>query len=355
MANLNEKKKHQNAAKKAWKTIRADKRKKAAMSTEKITRYITPEQINKIKHPDLADKLPLLSNQSDWNGNRIIVPFTKTPSDIACGRFWEVRWAYGCPLNCSYCFLRGTMRGRMKPQYVRTELVLEALDEAFCRINVPTIFNSGELADSLMNPPMMEPIVNKFEEQNKHKIYLLSKFGSANVGFLTNKPRKQVICGWSINAPHIAGQWEKTAPSPLDRIEAAYLVKSAGFDTRVRLDPIFPVQNWRQHYGELVDKIFEKFTPNKVILGTPRGLWKTLEYARIANVNIDWIKFFSEDSGWGKKLAFQERKEIYEFMYDKLRSCGYNKSNISMCKETPVMWKELGLTYTYGCNCYGRS
>ena len=61
--------------------------------------------------------------------------------------------------------LRGTMRGRMKPQYVRTELVLQALDEAFAKIKTPAIFNSGELSDSLMNPPLMKPIVNKFEEQ----------------------------------------------------------------------------------------------------------------------------------------------------------------------------------------------
>jgi DNA repair photolyase len=308
MKDLKEKKKHKEAALKAWKTIRNEKRKRAATSTAKITAFISPESMERIKHPEVirVDK----ESELAWRGNRIVVPFDKTPPDIACGMFWEVRWAYGCPLNCSYCYLRGTMRGKMKPQYVRTELVLQALDEAFRKIRTPTIFNSGELADSLMNPELMEPIVDKFEDQRLHKIYLLSKFGTSNTTFLTNRLHKQVICGWSINAPIVAQLWEKNAAQPEDRIKAASLVSNAGYDTRVRIDPIFPVKDWQIHYTNLLDSILSKFAPNKIILGTPRGLWKTIKYAKEANANIEWIRYFAEDSSWGKKLAFELRKEI---------------------------------------------
>ena len=353
MGNINQKKKHKDAAIKAWKTIRNDKRRKAAVSTEKITKFINPEVMERIRHPELVE--PTKTEELIWKGNRIVVPFDKTPSDIACGRFWEVRWAYGCPINCSYCFLRGTMRGRMKPQYVRSELVLQALDEAFEKLTVPALFNAGELADSLMNPQFMDPIVTKFEQQAKHKIYLLSKFGASNIDFLTSNPRKQVICGWSINAPIVAKKWEKNAASPDDRIEAACLVKKSGYDTRVRLDPIFPIENWQIHYSNLVDKIFDKFTPDRIILGTPRGLWKTIKYAKEANVDLEWTCFFAEDTSWGKKIAFNKRKEIYQFFYDKLRNCGFPKSSISICKETTDMWKALGLNYHLKtCNCYNQ-
>ena len=246
------------------------------------------------------------------------------------------------------------MRGRMKPQYVRTELVLQALDEAFTNIKGPAIFNSGELSDSLMNPNLMKPIIDKFEEQKIHKIYLLSKCGTKNIDFLVEKRRKQVICGWSINASQVSEKWEKELSSPLDRLNAATLVSQIGYDTRIRIDPIFPIKDWQFHYYDLLEKILSKFTPNKIILGTPRGLWKTIKYAENANVDLEWTRFFAEDSSWGKKLAFEQRKDIYEFFFGILKSFGYPQSRISLCKETLEMWEILGLkSNSKVCNCYG--
>lgn len=351
MRKLGEKRKHKEAALKAWKTIRSEKRDSASRDTSKLTSFISPDKIESIKHPETA--IVKEESESAWHGNRIIMPFDKTPPDIGCGMFWELRWAYGCPFDCSYCYLRGTMRGRMKPQFVRTELVLQALDEAFANIKMPVIFNSGELSDSLMNPQLMKPIVDKFEEQQKHKIYLLSKCGFQNVGFLIEQPRKQVICGWSINVPEIAKRWEKAAALPEHRIEAAALVKEAGYDTRIRIDPIFPIKDWQILYSDLLTKIFEKLTPDRIILGTPRGLWKTIKYAQEANTNMEWVQFFADDSGWGKKLAFDQRREIYQFFYDKLKSEGYPQSKMSLCKETLDMWRAVGQnTNAKICHCY---
>lgn len=346
------KRKRREAALKAWKTIKKRKREKAARNSKKITQFINPEKIQRIRHPETSRfQKPL---EVAWKGNRIVVPFHKTPPSIACGMFWELRWAYGCPLDCSYCYLRGTTRGRMKPQYVKIEHTLNALDEAFMKIPTPTIFNAGELSDALMNPKLMAQIVDKFEEQKKHKIYLLTKFGARNIEFLLDRLRNKVICSWSINAPVVAKLWEKTAPSPDERIEAAKLVSVAGYDTRIRIDPIFPIKDWKSHYEHLIDQILSSFAPNRIILGTPRGLWKTIKYAKEAGLDMSWVKFFREDTGWGKKLAFEQRKEIYRFLYNKLNSGGYPLSQVSICKETVEMWNALGLHYLRGvCNCYG--
>lgn len=351
---IDDKKKKREAALKAWKTIRRKRREKAARNSKKITQFIHPRAIQKIKHPETVDfKEPW---EPIWKGNRIVVPFHKTPPNIACGIFWELRWAYGCPLDCSYCYLRGTTRGRMKPQYVKIDHVLNALDEAFTKIRDPAIFNAGELSDALMNPPLMAKIVEKFEEQDKHKIYLLTKFGAKNILFLLKKSRKQVICGWSINAPVIARRWERAAPSPEERIEAAKQVHAIGYDTRIRIDPIFPVKDWKSHYTYVLSQITSNLTPNRIILGTPRGLWKTIKYAQKAMVDMSWTQFFREDTCWGKKLAFQQREEIYQFFFDKLDSMGYPLSRISICKETVDTWKALGLPYVGRiCSCYGRN
>ena len=348
-----DKKKHREAALKAWRTIKRQKREKATKDVQKLTAFVKPETMQKIKHPEITESYELI--EPAWNGNRIVVPFYKTPESIGCGMFWELRWAYGCPLDCSYCYLRGTTRGKMQPQYVRIDHVLEALDEAFTKIESPSIFNAGELSDALMNPQIMAKIVEKFEQQSKHKIYLLTKFGARNIEFLLDHPRKQVICGWSINAPAVSKIWEKAAPSPEKRIEAAKQVKALGYDTRIRIDPIFPVSDWQLHYGQLLDQILANLSPNRIILGTPRGLWKTIKYAKEACADMTWTGFFEEDTGWGKKLSFEKRKEIYEFFYKKLDSANFPPSRVSICKETVEMWDSLNLPFRPRvCSCYGK-
>jgi spore photoproduct lyase len=340
------------AALKAWETIRQRQLEETRKKHRKLTEFTNVQAIMDIKHPEMIT--PEVETEPYWSGNGIVTLFHKTPPEIACGKFWELRWAYGCPLDCSYCYLRGATKGNMRPRYLKVEHVTAALDEAFQKIKVPSIFNSGELSDSLMNPPIMAQICDKFEEQNKHKILLLSKFGPKNVGFLLEKRRRQVICAWSINAPVVARRWERAAPKPEDRIEAASLVREAGYDTRVRIDPIFPVKDWRPHYEDLLQQIV-LLKPTRIILGTPRGLWKTIKYAKEAGADMSWTQFFKEASGWGKKLNFNQRKEIYQFFFDRLESMGYPLSKVTMCKETIDMWKAMGLSYVpLTCNCYGK-
>jgi spore photoproduct lyase len=355
--------KKREAARKAWDTIRKKrdlKKQQSSRSLLKLDVFVTPNQIAKIRHPEDISPLKTESALKSTYRSAIIRPFHKVPSDIACGKFWELRWAFGCPLNCAYCYLRGTYKGETTPRYVKVDHVLKALDEVFndetFNYGMPAIFNSGELADSLMKTDLMEKIADKFEEQSKHKLLILTKFGTKNVDFLLERQRKQIICAWSLNAPKVARLWERNAPAVDDRIEAAKLVKEAGYEVWIRIDPIFPIEDWQDHYEYLLLKVFQRFTPDRIILGTPRGLWKTLHYAKKAGVDTTWIKFFDfkEKTGWGLKLPFNLRKSIYLFMREKLENLGYDSARISICKETIEMWESLKWPYYKGeCQCYG--
>jgi len=287
-------------------------------------------------------------------GGGIIRYFDKTPSDIVCPHFWELNWAYGCRFNCAYCYLQGTFRGNKKPWPRPLDQIFTVLDEFFKdHQNDPQILNSGELTDSLVFPRRIKQISDKFEEQSRHRLLLLTK--SANVESLDDKPRKQTIFSFSLNAHEVWRQLEHKTPPPEGRIEAARIVSEIGDEVRVRIDPIFPVQDWQKHYEDLVYLLLSELhnDPDRITLGTPRGLAKT----RMFSKDSSWWKLAfednpSEDSGWGKKIAFPLRKEIYLFFYDKLTKFGFDKSKIAMCKETRSMWKEMGLDYTKcKCNC----
>ena len=289
------------------------------------------------------------------NIDGIAVYFSKTPFDIVCPHFWELRWAFGCPFDCAYCYLQGTGRGNKNPKYRPINRVIKAIDKAFKHeyfLQHPSIFNSGELSDSLMNPNSMKQIADFFETQNRHKLLLLTK--SDKVEWLTREPRKQTIASFSLNATEVSRRWEKRASSPQQRIIAAKELIKSGYEVRIRIDPIFPIENWKLHYEDLIYSIFSELpsTPNRITLGTPRGLSKTLIFAK----DRSWEKIaFTENpeySGWGKKAPPSLRKEIYTFFFEKLGNLGLDKSRIALCKETKSMWKELGLDHTRcRCNC----
>lgn len=286
-------------------------------------------------------------------GGGIIRYFDKTPSDIVCPHFWELNWAYGCRFECSYCYLQGTFYGKKRPRHRPLNQVFMVLDEFFQdHRGDPQILNSGELTDSLVYPCLIKQISDRFEKQTEHKLLLLTK--SSNIKPLADKPRKQTIFSFSLNAHEVWRRWEHKTPSPEERIEAAKSANEIG-EVRVRIDPIFPIENWQKHYEDLVYLLLSKLpsAPNRITLGTPRGLAKT----RMFSKDPSWWKLAfednpSEDSGWGKKIAFSLRKEIYTFFYDKLASFGFAKSRVAVCKETRSMWRELGLDYTKcQCNC----
>ena len=281
-------------------------------------------------------------------GGGIIRKFEKSPPEIVCPHFWELNWAYGCPFNCAYCYLKGTFRGRVSPRYIDLKYVREALHQFFKDDHQPSILNSGELADSLaefhdprselkVNPPRIVQIADEFEGQNKHKLLLLTK--SHMVDALLDKERKNTIISFSINSHEVWKRWEHRTPPPEKRLEAAEKAFYAGYEVRIRIDPIFPIKSWKKEYEELVNLMFSKIYPDRITLGTPRGLKSTLKYSK----DRSWKKYLSEDSAWGKKLPYKMRSALYTFIIDKLMEQGYTKSRIALCKERRDIWLEVGL------------
>jgi spore photoproduct lyase len=291
------------------------------------------------------------------NDGSIITRFDKTPqpkssSDVVCPHFLELKWAYGCPFDCSWCYLKGTFRFRPngKEPVIKDYGKIELHTKAFLEeVKTPEILNTGEIADSLMHEnsdkPFSKFIIPLFETQKFHKVLFLTK--SSNVkNLLEIEPHHQAIVSFSLNAIPVARKWEK-APPVLKRIEAAKKVYKAGYEVRVRIDPMVPIDNWREPYHELVDLIFENLPPERITLGSLRGLQSTINGCS----DKSWVKYLRESSNWGKKIDFQTRFTMYSEMIEYLKS-RYNYEKVFLCKETIEMWNNLKMNYKQiRCNC----
>ena len=292
------------------------------------------------------------------NDGSIIKRFDKTPpptksTNVICPHFLELKWAYGCPFDCAWCYLKGTFRflpTKARPvvkNYDKIELHTRRFLE---EVTTPEILNTGEIADSLMGEGLSEPfskfIIPMFEEQSRHKVLFVTK--SDNIKHLLEiNPHNQVIMSFSLNADEVAREWERGAPSVDRRIEAGRKLSRAGYEVRVRIDPIVPVPGWKMHYTNLIDQIFTSFIPSRITLGSLRGLQSTIN----GSTDKSWLQYLNENSNWGKKVDFKTRYEIYATIINQLKET-YNYSNVALCKETLAMWARLGMDYRkIKCNC----
>jgi len=284
----------------------------------------------------------------------IICRFEKSPlpeekTDIICPHFLELKWANGCSYDCAWCFLQGTFRftGKQPRQKDRIK-VKEHISTFLNNGSLPEVLNSGELCDSLLSENSDDPfskfIIPLFESQKKHKVLFLTK--STNVeNLLRIDQHENVIMSFSLNAPAVSNKWEK-APEVEDRIEAARKVSDAGYETRIRIDPMVPVFEWEEHYTGLIE-IFEQFLPERITLGSLRGLQSTINYSK----DKTWVKYLSEKSNWGKKIDSEIRFEMYSTLIDYLKN-NYGYTNVALCKETVEIWEKMELDYMkIKCNC----
>jgi spore photoproduct lyase len=285
-------------------------------------------------------------------------PPPKRPTDVVCPHFLELKWANGCYFDCAWCYLQGTYR--FHPEWkngnpnIKNFTLIESHLKAFISKNGtrPEILNSGELSDSLLAEKGEAPfsrfiveVLDKYDKEKKHKVLFLTK--STNVkNILDIKRPDRLIMSFTLNAYPVAKRWER-APTVEARIKAAKKVYDAGYITRVRIDPMVPIENWDKHYSVLADAIFSNFIPDRITIGSLRGLSTTIRNAK----DKSWTVYLSEKSNWGMKIDFKTRYRMYSTLINYLRE-KHGFANVALCKETKEMWEKLGLNHRgIKCNC----
>jgi len=289
-----------------------------------------------------------------------LTPHPREPEDIVCPHFLELKWATGCNYECAWCYLQGTCR--MLPYRTRLHekdrtkirrhvgALLNHDGSASGSANGTELLNSGELADSLAAEKCAEPfsrfIIPLFESQEHFKLLMLSKSDYVD-NLLTIEGQESTIVSFSVNPPYVSERWEKGAPPPERRLVAAARLAAAGYEVRLRIDPIVPVPKWKQRYDGLLQRIFRLFRPERITLGSLRGLQSTINNCR----DKSWTEFLSEKSPWGKRVESSLRQDAFGYVIERLKDeWGY--SDVAMCKEPVATWNALGLDYRkIRCNC----
>ncbi len=279
----------------------------------------------------------------------------KSKEDVACPHFLEFKWGYGCNYNCSWCYLQGTLRrlkSKTQPRIKDVEKIKKHLETFLEKAFYQELLNAGEIADSLMFENSDKALSNIIKEcfdspiNKKDHIALIVTKSDKTENLLKNYIEHAII-SYSLNAHKPAKRWEKGAPTVDDRLAALEQLQDAGYKIRVRIDPIVPVPGWNGAYEGLINKIYKKLEPERITIGSLRGLKTTLIWAK----DKSWVKYLTngERTNFGLRIKFDKRANLYEHITNKLESYG---ANFALCKETIGMWNHLGLDYKkIACNC----
>lgn len=266
--------------------------------------------------------------------SKFVKLFDKTPDSILCPHFYELILSNGCPFNCSYCYLKLTFRGKTNPvlfdnDWPKVKAELDAVEHG--------VFSTGELADSLaVIPPLLEKAMDYFENQKDRYLLLLTK--STNIDILRNRiPNQQIIVSFSINSTPAAKAYEKGAPDPMKRLEAARELKEMGWRVRIRIDPIV-LESGLEHY-EPICKTVAELSPEVVTIGTLR------QYPGVHNFSKEAPRKGLKKAPDGRmRYPTQQRIETYKQISEWL---GFQPA---LCKEAHKMWEALGWEFEE-CNC----
>ncbi|MEM4201551.1 MAG: radical SAM protein [Nitrososphaerales archaeon] len=275
------------------------------------------------------------------------------PKGVLCFQFYELNWSNGCVGACDYCYLRGTFRwsgwmGGEQTIFSNTSKMFREV-ELFLKVkDKPTVLHTGEVNDSLAVPdanPIMSRLVQMFGAQNKHTLLLLTK--SDNVDFLLNLLHNgRTVVGFSLNPKPVVDKYEHNTAPVERRIEAMRKCGEAGYPVMARIDPMIPVDGWRELYTDLFEQVNQIPNLRGAVVGSIRaftGLWNQLR--------PDLKAMLTERDVDGRRhLPRALRDEMYDLAFTKLKT-----RRIGVCKESGMLWSSLIKKHgarQFICNCH---
>ncbi len=287
----------------------------------------------------------------------------RVPAGVVCPPYYVLSHGNGCPYTCDYCCLQLPLCNVSKPIvfHQRERLIDEV--KRFLRRGRGWLVSAGESSDSLALDHLTglsEDLVNLFARQDEellfprekqHKLLFVTK--SANVDrLLSMKDRRNVAVSFSLNAPEIAERYEHGAPHPYIRLEAARRCQEAGYEVRIRIDPIIPNEGWESWYAPLLERVAGEMDTRELrfTLGTIRHNAGLRECAgrRGRDQAVFDLATSREGTDARHRLPVALRRAVYGWFKERLPQ----DASVALCKETEELWRDLDLDPANPkCNC----
>ena len=276
-----------------------------------------------------------------------------------CAKFYKLTAYNNCNFWCEYCYLYLTFRTQpISTHFMNYDQMYDEIMK-FDRSRVPKSFrllNLGELGD-----PLAVDYITGFAKQiipfmPEHapgtRLLFLTKSNCVDE-ILELDHGGQSIISFSLNTETVFQQLEHRTASPESRLAAAAKVQKAGYEVRLRIDPVIFYSTWEKDYIELVDKIFQFVQPTRITIGEYRPSNGLANHIGSRFPDSPLLRINKSMVREGGKLRYKKDQRI-EMFRTIIETIKQNRSDIhiALCKEQPQIWKALGLNMKgLLCNC----
>lgn len=287
----------------------------------------------------------------------------RIPAGVVCPPYYVLSHGNGCPYACDYCCLQLPLCNVSKPVVFRRRQRLIDEVKSFLTRGQAYLLSAGESSDSLAFDHLtglsedLVPLIARQDEQSlfpkekQHKLLFVTK--SIHVErLLAMKERANVAVSFSLNAPEVAERYEHGAPHPYLRLDAAKRCQEAGYEVRIRIDPVVPEDGWESWYEPLLERIAGEMDTQglRFTLGTIRhnGGLRECAARRGRDETVFRLATSREGADGRHRLPVDLRRNVYAWFRKQLPE----GATMALCKETEELWRALDLDPAAPkCNC----
>ena len=195
-------------------------------------------------------------------------PSKMKPQPIPPSADWRFDIATGCPAHCQYCYLAGSLKG---PPVTRVHAnlpeILEGLNpyvgqgtitsKSAHRAHEGTTFEASCYTD----PLGIEPVTGALSEtvawfgqwRDNVQLRFTTKYDGVEP-LLGIEHRGRTRARFSVNAEPITRRFEGGTAKLEDRLNAMGRMAEAGYPVGLTIAPIMPIEDWRDHYADLLSR-----------------------------------------------------------------------------------------------------
>lgn len=263
-----------------------------------------------------------------------------------CG-YWILNIGFGCPIDCSYCYLQFYSNAPGLILTANIEDYYEHIEKLDRKVEKRTRIGTGEFTDSLAldKYTAYSARLIPFFRQTKNLVLELKTKISGIENVLKEEPNDNVVISWSVNTERIAKAHEKGGASMAERIDAAHRAAKRGYKLGFHFDPIVYYNGWEDEYRGIIEKLFSyppiKKNTSWISLGTLRyaPALKQIAEERFENNLLFYEGEFFEDTDGKMRYSRRLRLDIYDKMTKWIKA--FNDSCwVYPCMEPKEFWKE---------------
>lgn len=268
---------------------------------------------------------------------------------LTCCNYFVLNFGLQCDFNCSYCYLQSFLNTPILTLYSNLQDALKELKNLSVGLEQQKLrIGTGEVVDSLSMDPLTHfshELIEFFKDYPQWSLEFKTKSDYVDQ-FIDLPHAGNVIVSWSVNPQFIVEREEHGTASLQRRLTAARKCATKGFPIAFHIDPMIYFDDWKIHYGELVDQIAEQFTPQEIpyisvgaLRFQPEQRHMMRQRFGMQSLVMKGELFPSKDG----KMRYERglREEMFNFVIERFKAHD-PKWNIFLCMEQPETW--LGAT-----------